>query len=122
LCAIPLTAIIGIEAKWGVVGLTASASVAAWIEFLLLRRSLNRRIGRTGLSISYLLKLWVAAMLGAGVGWGLKLLLGPLHPVPLAFVVLGSYGVVFFAVTHALGISEARTVIGQILRLLKFTR
>lgn len=122
LCAIVLPPYIGIEAKWGVVGLTASASVAAWIEFLLLRRTLNRRIGRTGLPFSYLTKLWIAALIGAAVGWAFKLLLGPIHPVPLAAVVLGGYGVVYFGVTFAFGISEARNVIGKIARLLRLTK
>lgn len=122
LCAIVLPPYIGIELKWGVVGLTASASVAAWIEFLLLRRTLNRRIGRTGLPFSYLVKLWIAALVGAAVGWAFKLLLGPLHPAPLAAVVLGGYGTVYFAVTFAFGISEARNVIGKIARLLKLKK
>jgi putative peptidoglycan lipid II flippase len=122
LCAILLPPHLGIEPKWGVVGLTASASVAAWIEFLLLRRSLNRRIGRTGLPLAYSTKLWIAALIGAAVGWTLKLLLGPLHPIPLAAVVLGGFGVTYFAVTFALGISEARNVIGKFGRLLKLKK
>lgn len=121
-CAILLPPAIGIDPKWGVVGLTASASAAAWIEFVLLRRSLNRRIGRTGLSVAYLTKLWLSAFVGASVGWGFKLLLGPVHPVPLAAVVLGSYGVTYFAMTFALRIGEAQTVIGKIARILKLAR
>jgi putative peptidoglycan lipid II flippase len=122
LCAIPLPRIIGIDPKWGVVGLTASASIAAWIELVLLRQTLNRRIGRTGLPISYLFKLWLAAMLGAGLGWVLKLSLGTLHPIPLAAIVLGSYGTTYFGVTYAFGTSEARAVINQGLRFLKLRR
>ncbi|CAN5508119.1 murein biosynthesis integral membrane protein MurJ [soil metagenome] len=114
--AIHLPPAIGIAPKWGVVGLTASASVAAWIEFVLLRRSLNRRIGSTGLPFPYLLKLWFAAFIGAAAGWGCKFLLGPRHPIPLAVLVLGIYGVVFFVLTYAFGIPEARTVIGRALR------
>jgi putative peptidoglycan lipid II flippase len=49
LCAIPLPHLIGIDPKWGAAGLTASAGLAGWIEFALLRRALNQRIGRTGL-------------------------------------------------------------------------
>lgn len=122
LCAIPLPAALGVEAKWGVVGLTASASIAAWIEFLLLRQSLNRRIGRTGVSITYLLKVFTAAVVSAGIGWAFKLLLGAQHPVPLAAVVLGSYGVSYFTLTFILAISESRAIIGQILRILKIGR
>lgn len=122
LCAIPLPAVIGIEPKWGVVGLTASASIAAWIEFLLLRRTLNRRIGRTGLSIPYVSRLWVAALLSAGFGWVFKWLLGPIHPVPLAAMVLGSYGISYFALTSVFGVTEAGAVFGQVFRLLKFRK
>jgi putative peptidoglycan lipid II flippase len=122
LCALPLPVALGVEPKWGVVGLTASASIAAWIEFLLLRRTLNRRIGHTGLSAAYLTKLWSAAFLSAGIGWAFKLLLGPLHPVPQAVLVLGGYGVTYFGLTYAVGITEAQAVIGQVFRLLKRNR
>src|SRR3989454_1193435 len=65
LCAIPLPPAIGLDPKWGAAGLTASAGVAGWIEFALLRRSLNKRIGHTGLPIGYVLKLWLAAAVRA---------------------------------------------------------
>jgi putative peptidoglycan lipid II flippase len=121
-CAINLPGFIGIAPKWGVVGLTASGGVASWIEFILLRRTLNRRIGRTGLPVSYLLKLWFAALLSAGAGWGCKLLLGPRHPIPVAAVVLGIYGVSYFGLTSALGIAEARNVIERALRIARSVR
>ena len=119
LFALPLPRYIGIEPKWGVVGLTISASIAAWIEMLLLRRTLNRRIGKTGLSVSYLSRLWLAALISAGVGWGLKISLGSIHPIPFAAVVLGFYGVTYFGLTYLLNILESRVVIGRILRILK---
>jgi putative peptidoglycan lipid II flippase len=119
LCALPLPLRLGIDPKWGVAGLTASAGVAGWVEFALLRRSLNRRIGRTGLSASYMIKLWTAALLCAGIGWGFKLLVGQLPPIPLAAVVLGSYGVAYFGLTYLLGMPEARAVIGKIFKVLR---
>ena len=120
LFALPLPRALGIDPKWGVAGLTASAGIAGWIEFALLRRSMNRRIGRTGLSAAYVIKLWIAALLAADVGWTFKLLLGELHPIPLAAVVLGGYGVAYFAVAFFLELSESRSVIARILRVLKF--
>lgn len=116
LCAIQLPPAVGIDSKWGVVGLTASAGVAGWVEFSLLRRTLNRKIGRTGLPLSFMAKLWIAAGAGAAVAWTLKLLVSPLHPIPLAIIVLGPYGVTYFAVTSALGLPEARVLIGRVLR------
>src|SRR3712207_582512 len=58
--AIVLPPALGIEPVWGTVGLTAAASTAGWVELLLLRRSLNRRIGETGLPFSVGLRLWGA--------------------------------------------------------------
>ncbi len=120
--ALPLPRYFGFEPKWGVVGLTVSASIAAWIEFVLLRRTLNNRIGQTGLPASYLVKLWSAATAGAAVGWGLKLALPALHPIPVAAVVLGAYGTTYFLTTSAFGISEASMVIGKALRILRLKR
>jgi putative peptidoglycan lipid II flippase len=120
--ALPLPKFLGIDPKWGVAGLTASAGIAGWIEFALLRRSLNRRIGRTGLSAPYVVKLWIAALLAADVGWTFKLLLGEMHPIPLAAVVLGGYGVAYFAVAFFLELSESRDVVGKVLRLLKLSK
>src|SRR4030095_2159891 len=122
LCALPLPRLLGIDAKWGVAGLTASAGVAGWVEFALLRRTLNLRIGRTGLTASYVIRLWIAALISAEIGWTLKLLLGQLHPIPLAAVVLGGYGVSYFALTYFLDIPEALGVIGRILRMVKIKK
>lgn len=121
-CAIQLPPAIGIAPKWGVVGLTASASVAAWIEFVLLRRSLNRRIGQTGLPFPYISKLWAAGLLAAGAGWGCKLLIGPRHPIPVAILVLGVYGLLYFALTSLMGIAEARTVVGRAFQITRSLR
>jgi putative peptidoglycan lipid II flippase len=112
---------LGIEPKWGVAGLTASAGIAGWVEFVLLRRTLNGRIGKTGLPSSFVAKLWLAAAVAAGVGWALKLLAGQRHPIPLAIIVLGGYGVTYFSVTFALGLAEARNVITRALRLLRIS-
>jgi putative peptidoglycan lipid II flippase len=103
--------------KWGVAGLTISSGISGWVEFVLLRRSLNNRIGKTGLGLGYVAKLWAGASIGAAVGWGLRLVLGPRHPLIMAIVVLGSYGSVYFGVTSALGVGESRKVIKRLLRM-----
>jgi len=72
LCAIPLPHLIGVEQRWGVVGLTASSGVAAWLEFVLLRMSLNRRLGWTGIERLYLLRLWAMALAASAAGIALK--------------------------------------------------
>jgi putative peptidoglycan lipid II flippase len=122
LFALPLPIALHINPKWGVAGLTASAGIAGWIEFALLRRTLNRRIGKTGLTASYVVKLWLAALIAAAIGWGLKLLVGNLHPVPLAVVVLGGYGVSYFAIATALSVQEARNVIRRVFRVMRLVK
>jgi putative peptidoglycan lipid II flippase len=115
--AIPLPSLIGLDPKWGAAGLTASAGVAGWIEFALLRRALNKRIGRTGLPLVYVAKLWLAAAVGAGVAWVIKLAIGSHHPIIIAALVLVPYGLVYFAVTAVLKVPELNTVLGRALRM-----
>jgi len=117
LCAIPVPSLIGVDPKWGAAGLTASAGVAGWIEFALLRRALNKRIGCTRLPLSYLSKLWLAAAVGACAAWAIKLSIGDYHPILVAAMVLVPYGLIYFAITSALGIPGAKAVLDRVLRL-----
>ena len=110
LCAIPLPHWLGLNPMWGAAGLTSSAGVAGWVEMFLLRSSLNRRIGRTGLAPSFVAALWSAAGLGAAVGWGVKLGMPSAHPIVTAIAVLGAYGVVFVGVAFVLRVPEVRMV------------
>ena len=117
LFAIPLPPLLGIHPKWGVAGLTVSAGIAGWVEFALLRRTLNRRIGRTGLALPFVTKLWAGAVAGAAVGWAIKLLVGVRHPVIVAALVLIPYGLTYFAVVGLLKVPEATAVIRRSLRI-----
>lgn len=124
-CAVHVPPLLGIPIRWGAVGLTASAGLAGWVEFVLLRRKLNIRIGTTGLPFSFVTKLWIAALLAAGLGWGIKLVLArvfPLHPIPAAAVILGPYGVTYFLLAAGLGVTEARGVITKFLRRIPILR
>jgi putative peptidoglycan lipid II flippase len=116
--ALPLPHLLAIEPKWGAVGLTASASLAAWVEFVLLRRTLNQRIGSTGIPPAFAGKLWGAALLSASLGWGLKVLFASFHPIPLAAIVLGAYGCLYFLLTYLLRVAESEAVIRRGLRTL----
>jgi len=116
LFSIPLPPALGLDLRWGVVGLTLSAGLAGWAELLLLRRKLNARIGRTGVPFSYAAKLWVSAALSAGLAWGLRLLLGDLHPIILAALVLTPFGLLYFALTSLWGLPESRAVVGRFTR------
>jgi len=119
LCAIPLPAAIGLDPKWGAAGLTASAGIAGWVEFAFLRRTLNKRIGRTGLAASFVIKLWAGAIAGAALGWAIKLIIPPLHPIIIAGLVLVPYGLCYFGVTSLLKIPESKAVLGRAMRILR---
>jgi putative peptidoglycan lipid II flippase len=107
---------LGIERRWGVAGLTASAGVAGWLEFRLLRRTLNGRIGRTGLRSRLLVHLWVAAAAGAACAWGLRPLVSSAGPLLAGFLPLALYGAVYFGVTFVLGVDESRSLLRRLTR------
>jgi putative peptidoglycan lipid II flippase len=113
--ALPLPRALGIDARWGAAGLTVSAGVSGWIEFHLLRRALNRRIGRTGLPLAFSVRLWGSALLAAGAALAFRSLLPVHHPLVLAIFLLGTYGALYLALTAGLGVAEA----GGLLRRLK---
>jgi putative peptidoglycan lipid II flippase len=105
-CALPLPRLLGIDPSWGTAGLTASAGVAAWVEFALLRRALGRRIGPSGIPRALLGRLWFAALAAAAAGFAAKLALGPFvggRPLLLSPAVLTVYGVAYLGLAAALG-------------------
>jgi len=112
--AIPLPRLLAIDPRWGAAGLTASAGIAGWIEFLLLRSRLNRRIGVTGLAKSYVASLWLSAAAAAGVALMIRYGVPNLHRFVLAVAVLGSFSLVFGALTVALNIPEARALLNRV--------
>jgi putative peptidoglycan lipid II flippase len=109
--ALPLPRMMHIDPRWGVAGLTASAGIAGWVEFALLRSRLGQRIGRAPLSLAFLSKVWGSAAVAAGVGYLLKARMQFLHPIPLALVVLGVYGVLFFLLTTMLHVPEVASLL-----------
>src|SRR5262249_1046976 len=117
LFAIPLPHVIGIDPKWGAAGLPASAGIAGWVEFGLLRRGLNQRMGGSGVSGGVVGKVWLSALGGAALGWAIKLALPHLHPILIAGLVLVPYGLTYFAVASVLRVGEASAVIGRGLRM-----
>lgn len=108
LFAWPLPRLLGIDQRWGAAGLTASAGIAAWIEFLLLRRGMERRIGHIPAPAAYLARLWVCAVVGAAAGWGVKLWLHPHQPQIAAILILIPFGIAYLGLTAAMGIDQTR--------------
>ncbi len=114
--AIVLPPMLGIPSLWGTVGLTTAASLAGWVELMLLRRGLNRRIGPTGLPMSLSVRLWAAALSAAGVAWGIKLTLPPVHPIAAAALILTPFAVTFLGLSLLAGVPEARSLFARLRR------
>jgi putative peptidoglycan lipid II flippase len=106
LFAIPLPAALGLDQRWGAAGLTASAGIAAWVEFTLLRRSLNRRIGASGLPFDILVRLWIAALGGIGIGLTVYGQTKGIGVVGRAGLVLIPFGVTYLLLTIAMKVPE----------------
>jgi putative peptidoglycan lipid II flippase len=98
----------------GAVGLTASAGMAGWIEFALLRRALARRIGTVSVAPSFLIRLWISALIAAAAGVACDMLLPRMHHILHAVFVAGAFGVVYFAATMMLRVEEARATLGRL--------
>ncbi|HEY2066018.1 MAG TPA: murein biosynthesis integral membrane protein MurJ [Gemmatimonadaceae bacterium] len=113
LFAFPLRRALGLPAWTGAVGLTASAGMAGWVEFLLLRRAISARIGPTGIARAALLRLWGAALLAGGAGWGVMRAVHPAHQTARGIAALATFGLVYGVVTLALGVPEARALVAR---------
>ncbi|MGH9518623.1 MAG: lipid II flippase MurJ, partial [Terriglobales bacterium] len=108
--AFPLPGWLGIEPRWGVAGLTASAGIAAWVEFSLLRRGLRSRLGESGVPRVFLLKIAAAAAAAAAVGRGVYTMLPHWAPLAAATVVLLAFAAVYFGIAYALRLPELSAV------------
>ena len=99
-------------------GLTASAGVAGWLEFLLIRNSLTRKIGYFSLGGSAIPKAWSGALVASAVGYAVKLSLPLSHPFITGVIVLGIYAVSYLALAWVFGLEEVSIVIRPVLRIL----
>jgi putative peptidoglycan lipid II flippase len=107
----------------GAIALTATAGIAGWLEFLLLRHFLARRIGAARIEAAYLVKLWSASVLAGVAGALCNRYLIPHIPLPRFFphiaigiLICGGFGLIYFAVTIALGVPEARATLQRLKR------
>lgn len=113
---LPTPRLDNIQQGLGAVGLTLSAGMAGWIEFLLLRRALQARIGSTALPNHYPAKIWAAALCASGAGWAVG------HYVHLGFrwgklaIILAAFGLVYEALSLAAGLPEARSLLKMVRR------
>jgi len=105
-CALRLPRMLGIDPRWGTAGLTLSAGIAGWLEFLLLRRAMHRRIGAVPSGAGRIARLWAVAVMAAAIGFGIKWVL-PFHkPLLVGPCVLIPYAGIYLGVTQWMGIAS----------------
>src|ERR1700722_13764886 len=115
LSAFPIPKLLQLDPSWGLAGLPGSAGVAGWMEFLLLRHALRRRVGSFSVPGALLIRLWSIAILSAALAYPLKLLVTG-HPVVAGLVVLPGYGLLYLGGAWYLRIPEADALIGRLRR------
>ncbi len=128
---------LGVPREVGLVGITATTGLAAWVEYALLRRALGRRIGATGLPGRTALRLWASAAL-AGVAallvkalltawrgpmpglaeqWGGGFLPPPrLHPALAAVPILAVYGAIYLGLALGTAPGGPRAALARVRR------
>lgn len=119
----PIPRIPGIEAGLGAVGLTASAGIAGWIEFLMLRSAMSRRIGRAvvpGLFQAQIAGIAILAALGASI-------VRRLAPARIAglphfhydfepILLIATFCALYFVGTWMIGLPEAERLLSRLSR------
>ncbi len=104
----------------GAVGLTASAGIAAWIEFLLLRRKLGARIGRVALSGSLQVRLWGSALIAGAIAFALRSTFAHLVPagrlgsIVLAGLAAGTFGTIYLLAAFLFGVPQMSGLIRRL--------
>jgi putative peptidoglycan lipid II flippase len=112
--ALKLPPMLGIPLRWGTAGLTASAGIAGWIEFMLLRRALRKRIGAVTIPASFLVKAWLVAAVAAIPATALRWVLPHGALILRGIVILGAFGLLYLALADRVGVlklSEARALL-----------
>jgi putative peptidoglycan lipid II flippase len=97
----------------GAAGLAAGTGIAAWAEWLLLRRALGRRVGDASAG-SVLFRLLFAALLAAAAARGLLLVLPPLNRFLALLAALVPFGILYFGLASLFGVGEVRSALARV--------
>ncbi|MGQ0812995.1 MAG: murein biosynthesis integral membrane protein MurJ [Gemmatimonadota bacterium] len=103
--------------RYGAVPLAAAAGLAAWFEWIMLRKRLAERLGHVPAGRGAIVRMLLAAALAALVAKLLGALLPAWPAVLLAVVLLAVFGILYFALAALFGIEDAAP--GRILRVLR---
>jgi putative peptidoglycan lipid II flippase len=103
----------------GALGLALGAALGAWVEWALLKRALNERVGAVGAGLAPLARMFVAAGAAAAGAYAVQWQLASARPVLEAAVVATVFGAVYLGLAAALGLEQARALLRAPLRRLR---
>jgi putative peptidoglycan lipid II flippase len=102
----------------GIMGLALGTSIAAWVEYRMLATALAIRIGRTRLAGRWLNPIAGACLAAAVAAFAMTWLVPESWPsVIRAALVLGPAGAAYLGSSYALGVPEAKALLGRLSRL-----
>jgi putative peptidoglycan lipid II flippase len=120
---VPLPAVSGGTKSLGAIALTATAGVAGWIEYILLRRGIQKRIGHVPSVAGFEAKLLTAAIVGGLAAaacdrFFVRDLVAklPLTRILEALVACGIFGVLYLGVAFLFGVPEVRAFLGRFIK------
>jgi len=116
LIAQPLRAHFGWPPLVAAAGLTASAGVVAWIEYLLLSRALSARIGRVPSAWAVEARIGSASVVAGAAAFGVHRALPLGQPIVNGLSTVSVFGAVYFLVALALRLEQARHILARVLR------
>lgn len=90
--------------RLGAAGLALGSASGAWLEYLLLRRALTRRIGPHGAPASAVARMGLAAAAATSTGVAVQLVVPAWHPTLVAVAAFAPFGVVYFGTAALLGL------------------
>jgi len=112
LLAIPLRHAFHYSEAWGAFGLTASAGIGAWIEFLLLDKMLGKHIGKVPVPGKLgIACLGAAAVAGAAAFGVAHVFTG--HRFVAGIAAMGVFGIIYLGVMSAAKVPEAASLLGR---------
>lgn len=109
--ATKLPGILGTAKIYGTVGLMFASGLAGWLEYMLLKANLEKRIGPIKPATHIQKRSWFAALFSGLMAFAGKILLSDLHsPILIAVFVLGLFGAAYFIISALLGVEEAKRI------------
>lgn len=112
----PIREAVGYAPVWGAFGLTASAGVAAWVEFEILRRQLKKRIGAVPIPHKLVILTTIIAAVAGAAAYGVGTLLQQQHLRLWVAgpITIGVYGAIYVGVAMMLKIPETQGLLRRL--------